>query len=239
MSKKKWYLIGTAAWLLFFTMTANCLAQVIGNGQVIKEERKLSGFKSISVGNAIHLQIRQGSDEKVTVETDENILPYLKTEVSGGELQIGLKGNVRNSTALNVYVTVQQLVELESSSAARVTSEGKIESSEFHLSSGSGSAVILELSCGNLKVDMSSGSALKLSGSVKTISVDGSSGSALAASDLLAEKGDAEASSGAAIILHITKELKARVSSGAVVTVSGNPKIRDTDSSSGGSVHFK
>ena len=238
MNTKRWFCLAAITMMLVFT-TAASFAQVRGNGKIVKEERQLSGFKAISVRNAINLQIRQGSEEKVTVEADENILPFLKTEVAEGELKIFIKGSINNSTALNVFVTVKQLSSLESSSAARVETKGKIESNEMRVSSSSGSAVQMEVACTELKIRLSSGSANSFSGSATNISVESSSGSALSAKELKAEKGELDASSGAVIVVNVTREVRARASSGAQISVSGNPASRDSDSSSGGSVSFK
>ena len=214
-------------------------AQISGNGKVVKEERNLSGFHEISVRNAIHLYLSQGKTEKVTVETDENIQPYLITEVVNGELKIGMKGNINQVRTLNVYVTAKQVNALESSSAAKIQSEGNLEAGDLEISSSSGSAVKLTVNCNKLQVKSSSGSALTLSGSAQSIETESSSGTALNALDLKAEKGEMEASSGAAVLVQITKESRARASSGAHISVKGNPAIRDSDSSSGGSVSYK
>jgi len=239
MNRKNWF-PSVASLLMVFAMTViSCYAQVNGNGKITKEERKLSGFNAISVGNAIQLQIRQGSEEKVMVETDENIHPYLKTEVSGNELHISIKGNVNNASVLKVYVTVKELHELEAGSAAQIKSDGRIESDDFKISSGSGSSVSIGLKCANLKISASSGSSVLLTGSANAISAESSSGSSLVATDVKADKGVVEASSGAVAVMNISKELKASASSGANITILGNPAIRDTDSSSGGSIHFK
>jgi hypothetical protein len=71
------------------------------------------------------------------------------------------------------------------------------------------------------------------------LNADCSSGSGIDASELVAEKGDLSASSGSHLKAQVTKDIKAHASSGAGITVTGNPTIRDTDNSSGGSVHFK
>ena len=239
MIGKNWFIL-TGLFLAFSTLSATAnFTHVDGNGKIVKEERKVSGFKSISVKNAIHLLITQGDEEKVVVETDENILPHLYTEVSEGELKIGIKGSVSHTKMLNVYVTVKQLNGLETSSAAKATSENKLKTGDLKISSSSGSAVKIEIDCSSLNIDMSSGSAVVIKGTAKAITADCSSGSALATSDLKVEKGDLDGSSGAAMVVQITKEVKAQASSGAQITVSGNPAIRDTDSSSGGSVRIK
>jgi len=239
MNKKHWFSF-SILWILACTVSAaSCLAQINGNGKVVKETRQLSGFKAISVKTAINLLVSQGAEEKVVVETDENILPYLMTIVKDGKLDIFIKGNVNNSKEMKVYVTVKQLNELDASSAAKVKSEGKLESEDLRISASSGSAVEIGVICKNLEIKSSSGSASVLTGSATSLRAESSSGSALVTSDLKAEKGELDASSGAALVVHVTREVRAHASSGGQISISGNPSSRDTDSSSGGSVSFK
>ena len=239
MIKKHWFSV-SILWILIGALSAGtCLAQVNGNGKVVKETRQLSGFKAISVKTAIHLFVSQGSEEKVVVETDENILPFLVTKVTDGKLDIFVKGNVNNSKEMNVYVTVKQLNELDASSAAKVKSEGKLEADDLRIAATSGSSVEIGVSCKSLELKSSSGSASVITGSAISLRAEGSSGSAIVTSDLKAEKGELDASSGAAFVVQVTKEVRAHASSGGQISISGNPASRDTDSSSGGSVSFK
>ncbi len=239
MNRKKSFIFA-ALWILAISLTSiTCMAQTDGNGKISREERKLTGFKAISVRNAIRLIIRQGDEQKVVAEADENILPYLKTEVVAGELRIGIKGNINHVKTMNVYVTVKQLNELDASSACKVTTDTRIEAGDMKINCTSGSAVNMELSCSNLTLRSSSGSALVLTGTAQSISAESSSGSALVTTDLKAEKAMLDASSGAALVVQVTKEVKAHASSGGQISITGNPAIRDSDSSSGGSVSFK
>jgi hypothetical protein len=239
MNRKNWLSMMALLLVTFAFSAFNYPAQVTGNGNVVKEERKVSDFKAVTVNNGINLLLSQGSAEKVVVEADENVIPYIKTEVSGGVLRIGIKGNINNTGRINVYVTAKTVNALETGSGASLKTEGKIQSGDLKISYSSGSSVKAEIACTNLEVTASSGSSGVISGSATSVTADGSSGSALVASDLRAEKGDISASSGSAVVVQVTKELKANASSGGNITVTGNPSVRNTDSSSGGSVHFK
>jgi hypothetical protein len=239
MMRKNWFTLA-AIWLVACSFTVgNTFAQEEGNGKLVKEERKLSGFKAISVGNAINLVITQGSTEKVMVEADENMLSYIETVVKDGKLKIGVKEGVHHIKRMNVYVTVEQLKALNTSSASKTRSEGTIKADDLSISASSASVVELKVECNNLTVDVSSASSTSLSGSTKSLKADGSSGSSLNSSDLKAEKGNINGSSGAVLSVQVTKEVKAHASSGARIKVSGNPSSRDTDNSSGGSVSFR
>ena len=239
MNKKHWFSLSVLWVLVCVVSTASCLAQVNGNGKMVKETRSLSGFKAISVKTAIHLLLSQGAEEKVVVEADENILPYLVTKVTEGKLEIFIKGSINNRKEINAYVTVKQLNELEASSAAKVKSEGKLEADDLRISATSGSSVEIGVSCKSLELKSSSGSASVITGTATSLRAECSSGAAIVTSDLKAEKGELDASSGAALVVQVTKEVRARASSGGQISISGNPASRDTDSSSGGSVSFK
>ncbi|HEY5510040.1 MAG TPA: head GIN domain-containing protein [Prolixibacteraceae bacterium] len=239
MNKKTSYILMLALLVTFTLSAGSCIPHIHGNGKVVKEERNVSNFESVSVGSGIELLINQDSFEKVVVEADENIMKILKTEVSGGKLKIFMEEGVLHAKKMKVYVTLKTLKSLECSSGSETKSAGKINAENLTIHASSGSGVNMEISCNQLKAESSSGSSLRVSGTAQSVNADSSSGSEINASELVAEMGEASASSGANLKVNVTKAIKAHCSSGAQINVSGNPTSRDTDSSSGGSVHFK
>jgi len=237
--KKNWHNL-VAIWLVVFSLTAvSCIAHIHGNGKVVKQERNISGFDEISVSTGIEVILNQDTFEKVVVEVDENIQEILKTEVTGGKLKIYLEEGVSHTKTMKVYVTLKQLNSLTASSGSEVKTVNKINAENLTVSSSSGSEVSMEVNCSMVTVDSSSGSQMSVNGTSVAIKAECSSGADLDASKLIAEKGEASASSGSHLEVHVTKEIKAHASSGANIAVSGNPGMRDSDNSSGGSVRFK
>ena len=167
MTGKNWPRLMTMLLVTFSLSALNCPAQEEGNGNVVKEERKVSNFNAVTVSSGINLQIGQGSTEKVVVEAEENLLPYIKTDVSGEVLRIGIKGsfgNFHSHKRINVYVTAKELKALEASSGSRLKTENKIKADNLKISSSSGSSFNAEIDCTNLDASSSSGS----SGSART-----------------------------------------------------------------------
>jgi len=237
--RKNWQKV-VALWLVAFSLTAvSCIAHIHGNGKVVKVERSVSGFDKIAVSTGIEVVLNQDTFEKVVVEADENIQKIIKTEVSGGKLNIYLEEGVNYAKRMKVYVTLKKLEELDASSGSEVKSEGKINIESLRVHSSSGSEVKIEVNGNFVDADSNSGSELAISGNSVSVKADSSSGSELHAGKLIAEKGEASASSGSELELNVTKEIKAHASSGASITVHGNPAIRDTESSSGGDVDIK
>ena len=76
--------------LSVFTTSCIYIGATIGSGNVITEERDVSGFDSISIGSSMNLIIEQTGSESLKIEAEDNIIPLVKTSVIGKELVIKL-----------------------------------------------------------------------------------------------------------------------------------------------------
>lgn len=73
------------------------LPQVIfGSGNVVREERPVSGFDRVSLEGLGDAFITQREGEALTVEADDNLMPYIQTEVRDGTLILGMTDAVQN-----------------------------------------------------------------------------------------------------------------------------------------------
>jgi len=91
---------------------------VRGSGKVVTEERAVSGFDRVSLTGAGDVIVTQGEREALTVETDDNLMPYLKTEVKNGTLTLGFteegrRVNLRPSKGIKFHLQVKELSGLE------------------------------------------------------------------------------------------------------------------------------
>jgi hypothetical protein len=148
MTGKNWLRLMAMLFVTFSLSAYNCPAQEAGNGNVVKEERKVTDFKAVTVSSGINLLISQGSTEKVVVEAEEDLMPHIKTEVSGEVLRIGIKGNLgifHSFKRINVYVTAKELKALEASSGSRLKTENKIQAGNLKISSSSGSSFVADI----------------------------------------------------------------------------------------------
>jgi hypothetical protein len=80
---------------------------IVGDGNVKSEERKLSFFDEIQLGSSdFELILRSGEERKVIVETDSNIVSYVTAEVSGDQLIVGSRLNFNLLPRAGVKVVV-------------------------------------------------------------------------------------------------------------------------------------
>ncbi len=134
-----------------------------GDRDIIVEDRKVSGFDKILIGGAGRIILTQGNSESLSVETDDNLVEYIKTEVNGDTLEIGFEDNVVFSsgtgrTALDptdgfiFRISVIDLQAITVSGAADIEA-GKLKSDQLDITfSGAGQVSIDDLNADHLSV---------------------------------------------------------------------------------------
>ena len=225
--------------LMISLLFVSCFYGIKGNRKVVKNERQVEQFESISASAGIDVILLQDSVIKVVVEADSNLQDIIKTEVSNGELKIYPDKRIRSCEAKRVFVTFKTIHALEASSGSRIKATSELKLTSFDLSASSGAKIDLKLVATDLNVEGSSGGDIDLSGTTDNLSVDGSSGINIRATDLKSKICNAGAPSGASIKIYVSEKIIAKASSGGNIRVSGNPNEKNIEKSSGGDVSFK
>jgi hypothetical protein len=121
------------------------LNRIVGSGVSKTESRPISGVTAVSSYGNVELIVERGETESLTVTADENILPYLTSDVSGGRLSLGTKYNTSITTFTGIVyrLTVKQLDILEVSGSSSTTVNG-IAADRFSVkSTGSGNITVI------------------------------------------------------------------------------------------------
>ena len=226
--------------LLLIGVTFTSHAKTVkGNGNVTKEERKVASFDAIRASSGINVYLFQGSEEKVIVETDENLQECLVVEVVGTTLKCYIDCSIRNSTKLNVYVNFDNIRKIKATSGSDIYGETLIKADSLELDVDSGADIKVEVETIHLECDASSGSDLKVKGKTESFVGDASSGADIKAKELITKKAKADASSAGDIDITVTESIKADASSGGDVNYYGNPTKVYVEESSGGDVNHR
>ena len=92
-----------------------CLQPAVdGSGKVISEPRNVSGFSRVSLSGDAELVIEQTGSESLTVTADDNLLPYLTSEVQGGELRLRSTRRLQPSAKIVYRLTAKTLDAIDS-----------------------------------------------------------------------------------------------------------------------------
>jgi hypothetical protein len=207
-----------------------------GNGNVVKQERKVAAFDAIDVSGAFDIYLSLGTTQSVIVETDDNLQPLIKTEVVGNTLKIDNKKPIHDSKCMKVYVTVTDLKKIELSGAVDMETQNKLTLNELEIEISGATDASLDLAVQKLEISSSGGSKMKLSGMANKFDVDVSGAVELRAYDLLAEIVSLSISGAGEAEINVTKELNADISGAATVRYKGDPPKVDSSVSGAGSI---
>ncbi|CAN5470875.1 head GIN domain-containing protein [soil metagenome] len=195
------------------------LIGVQGSGNVQSEKRNISGFSKIDAGGAVNVEVTAQKDFDVVVEADDNLLQYIKTEVSGETLKIFSEGRISPKTKVNVKISMPELTDLDIS--------------------GASNAVVANIRTDSLQLEASGASKIKIDGVVKSVQADASGASKIDAESLQAENADVDSSGASSVTVSPSNDLNADATGASSVYYTGEPKNVKQNSSGASSVKKK
>ena len=178
-----------------------------GSGKVVTESRSVSGFDGLVVNGAGRVFIDRTGTESLAITTDDNMLPYIVTEVRDGKLTIEFKSKVvpNHLKDLTFRLTVKDLNAIELNGAVALEGMG-IEASKMDVTiSGAGS--------------------VKLAGKVDQLAVTLSGAGAHDSRGLESKRATVTNNGAGAAVVRVSDELNATINGIGVIEYVGNPKV--------------
>lgn len=225
---------------LLFTVPA--LAQdIVGSGISRKETRNVNTFDKIDVGLIFHLTLTQGNKQRVSIEADDNILPYLETYVKDRTLYIRTKNNqgFDSKSPMHVYITLPVLRKINASGATKIESTTPWKTGELELDLSAAAQLELEIDVTKLKLDLSAASNVQLQGKATLLEADFSGATKFNGENLTAGKAEIDISGAAQAELHVSNEIEYEASGTSQLIYSGSPRILKAEVSTNASVRTR
>lgn len=177
---------------------------VKGSGNSAIEKRDISGFKGVETSGVFQVEIVAQKDFSVEVEADDNLLPLIRTEVSGGVLKISSSERISPKSTLRVRISAPDIDDIDASGASKVS--------------------VTSLSNSKLAIHSSGASKITASGTTRELSVKVSGASNIDAENLQAENADLDASGASKISVNASNEIKADASGASKITYAAGAK---------------
>jgi hypothetical protein len=223
---------------LSFIVIAMTFLNGFSNGQsIVKETRDLSGFTKVSFGVSGDLYINFGSEFKVVLEGEKNLLEDIDTEVSNGKLVIKKDNwSLNLNEKVTVYITMPELKGLGVSGSGKAEIRDEVKAGELSFSvSGSGKLVASKIVADNLNCGISGSGDIIIGGAGNAkkadISISGSGNYTGESLNILSA--EISVSGSGNCTCNVTESLKASISGSGNVRYSGNPKVDARVSGSG------
>jgi len=174
--------------LLTSGLLMGCGGAIKGSGNLKTETHDFTDFTRVDVSSAFEVEVIQSSSYSVEVTVDDNLLKYVDVSKGGETLKIGLKTvAVLWPATLRAKITMPQLRGLEFSGATHGTVSNFSSTDNLDIDlSGASSLDLVDISAGDVKLDISGASKVNgditagdtdfdLSGA-STVQLDGSAG---------------------------------------------------------------
>jgi len=219
--------------LVLLAPLAGCGPVTVGSGRIATETRPLGDVRAVNLSGVGDLTIQLGDENKIEIETDDNILPLVETKAADGELTVRAKGNVAPTQGLNYRVTLRSLDALSVSGSGTATvvrwtwSAGKVSIS------GSGDVLVTESALASLAVKLSGSGTLTASGRADSLDLHISGSGTCHADGLQANEAKVVISGSGSAEVWAERDLSAKLSGSGSVTYAGNPSIHSKVSGSG------
>lgn len=198
---------------------------------LIREERKVSGYSSVKASGMASVYLKRGEQEKVVVEVnDKRINDRLRIEVVNHVLVIRMENdgkweNRNNHVELKVYVTYKTLNGLKGSGATNFNAEDGIRADQFQLELSGANNSKLNLEVSRLVVQTSGASNATLSGRADDLQISSSGASNVKAYDLKAARVVAKSSGVSNIYVSAQEKLEVNASGLSNINYKGSPKV--------------
>jgi Putative auto-transporter adhesin, head GIN domain len=211
---------------------------ISGNGNIRAEKRNMGDFKSVKTSGSIDVEINSGDTYAVSAEDDDNLLPYIVTEVNDGTLDIHYKNNTSvNNDHAKVYVTVPSLDKVIASGSADITIRDILKNPQKIEMSISGSGSIKGgLDAPAVSVDVSGSGNIDLKGRTKDFDCTVNGSGDINCGGLQSENATVKISGSGNAHVFASVHLTASTFGSGDVYYGGNPSNPEIHTSGSGSV---
>ena len=197
---------------IIFVFLAACVVLAVGcrwvgirgNGHIKTDDRTISAFTEIDAGGAFEIEWQSGSPA-LRITTDENLLSYVESDVSGDTLRLRTHEHIWPTRGIKVIMSSPTRTGARIRGAVKLTAK-QLTGSKFALEASGASQVSLDGNVDELLADMTGASELN-AGGLQTKTAEISTTGA----------GDAE--------IAVAETLKVAITGAGKVTYSGNPTI--------------
>ncbi len=219
--------------VLFLTGCDLSFGGVKGEGEIREEVRSLPSFDSIDFSGKGQIALITGDKYGIRVETYENLLPLLITEVKNNRLKVKFEKSVRSDKPIRFYITAPEYRELSFSGGVSVKSAGPLVSKKIELDFSGASEGILEIQSDILETSISGAGEMTFSGVAENHKIVVSGAAEIKAFDLRTKKTQMTISGAGDAEIHAEEELIVKISGAGDVVYKGDPVVEKKISGAG------
>jgi hypothetical protein len=228
---------------------------VQGSGNIVTQFIDVGVFDHVGLTTIGNVYIEQGDTESLTIETDDNILPYLEAKVINDKLTLSSNDNVNlaPSTAITYHVTVKNLKTVITDSSGDffvgpytgdqldifVLASGNMNLTDTKVknlsisSNGSGIVKVENMAAEKIQVKSQASGNVEVTGTTTSLQLEASGSGDVLAGDLRSSRAEIALQASGDITLWAVDTLNVTINGSGHVEYYGTPKLTQRVNTSG------
>jgi hypothetical protein len=206
---------------------------VTGSGTIISEEREVPVFNQISLKGSGKVILTKGENQNVQVNTDENIMPHIQTELKNGKLVISHERNNLRPTVLEFHITVANLEGVSISGSGDINGNDEFNSDNFYADIAGSGDIAIKVSANRLESNISGSGSIYLTGSTNSYDATITGSGDVDAFELRARDSSVVITGSGNCRISVSDKLQVKITGSGDVLYKGYPEIDQTITGSG------
>ncbi|MCB0462941.1 MAG: head GIN domain-containing protein [Flavobacteriaceae bacterium] len=214
--------------------------KIKGNGNMTTETRTTGDYDGVKCAGSMDYILVAGTEGKIKLEGESNLLEYIITEIKGGDLIIKVEKGIDlkpswNKT-LKVTVPFKDISSVSLAGSGDLWNEDKISASNFNVSLAGSGDMTLNIEASSVEGNLAGSGDITLKGNTENLSLRLAGSGDIHAFGLQSNHTEASIAGSGDIEVVSNQSLKARVSGSGDIEYKGNPSKEDTKVSGSGKI---
>lgn len=214
--------------------------KVKGDGNMVTKERTTSDYDEIKVKGSLDVSLVSGTEGKLSIQGESNLIEYIITEVEGETLKVRVKKGyyLKPSTGKKLVITVpfKDISVVTLSGSGDIVGNDTINANDFKTAVAGSGDISLTINAKNVTSAVSGSGDIVLSGTSDSFEAKVSGSGDLQAFNLKAKDVIAAVAGSGDVEVTATNSIKARVAGSGDIVYKGNPAKEDKSVSGSGDI---
>ncbi|NQX86601.1 MAG: DUF2807 domain-containing protein [Flavobacteriaceae bacterium] len=214
--------------------------KVKGNGNVTQITRSTSDYDAIKCAGSFDYILVAGTEGKITIEGEENLLKYIVTEVKDDKLIVKTENGISLSTSWNktikISIPFKDISQISLSGSGDLWNTDSIATSRLDVSLAGSGDIVLDIKTHNVEGSIAGSGDLTLKGITEQLDARVSGSGDFHGFELQSDHTVVSVTGSGDASVISNESIKARVSGSGDIAYKGNPKKEDTKVAGSGSI---
>ncbi len=200
-----------------------------GNGEIVREKRSTGDFDGLRIAGNFEVILKESNQPFIEINTDENLLDFIDTEVSSGILRVTQEKKLISRSKIRIIIYYEELKEIRAMGAALIKNEDYLSSDDLEIIMEGAGAIDLKIMSDKLLVELSGAGVISLAGEVQEQELNLMGAGKLEAFDLDSKDCDVTVGGLGGAEINVTEKLNAKIEGIGSIRYDGQPKDINTE----------